>query len=453
MTKFEQRLKHIGSLLLSEINDLKRTPEVVAEETDIDLQEIQSVIGGKAGVETCFRVIEKITDFYPLSFSQMWLDADDTDGGVVIMRAQDSKDSARIFSRPKFPSGDEPYYEYRDTAMSRLGPFKPEWISMLRVVDDVDPINPDVVYNKGHFMHQVTYFIGAVNFYWEEGGTKHCVPMEDGGSCYIRPFVPHSFASRDSSNPGLIIAVTYQGEVRRALAAFLQTPIPQIYGSSSEKGQTFWQNLRLQLEAESRSGAEFLAGLDLGKYSSALGDGSSCYEVPTGEEIRRMARELCVSTTELVGRSEADQNAVSILQPKDGVRGSFSDESFSSYRVRRLVRTRFQPWMKAMEFTIAGDDRDSPEMSHILHQYTYNCGPEAVEVERASGEKTVLEPGDSMYLAPKTSHRFISVDRDSESRVLVIRVAGGLSVSALSEFHGYAFEGRNRVFGESMRWF
>ena len=40
-----------------------------------------------------------------------------------IMRCEDSVKSSRIMHR----SG-KPYYEYRDTAMSSVGPFRPEWI-------------------------------------------------------------------------------------------------------------------------------------------------------------------------------------------------------------------------------------------------------------------------------------------------------------------------------------
>ena len=62
--------------------------------------------------------------------------------------------------------GGKPYYEYRDTAMSSVGPFRPEWIEELCVVDDNEPNNKQVQWNNGHFMHQFTYFIGEVNFYY-----------------------------------------------------------------------------------------------------------------------------------------------------------------------------------------------------------------------------------------------------------------------------------------------
>ena len=41
--------------------------------------------------------------------------------------------------------------------MSKLGPFKPEWIKELRNVNDSDPRNPEIAYNNGHFLHQLTF--------------------------------------------------------------------------------------------------------------------------------------------------------------------------------------------------------------------------------------------------------------------------------------------------------
>jgi hypothetical protein len=115
---------------------------------------------------------------------------------------------------------DARYYAYRDSAMSRLGPFRPEWIEELRVVSDPDPENPDVGYNNGHLMMQTTFFIGPVNFYYELRGKKYCFEANTGDSNFISPFVKHSFTSRDPDQQALIIAVTYGGAVRKALGDF-----------------------------------------------------------------------------------------------------------------------------------------------------------------------------------------------------------------------------------------
>ena len=136
------------------------------------------------------------------------------------MTATESKDSSRIMDR-----ADKPYYEYRDTAMSSVAPFRPEWIMELCVVNDNDPNNKSVQWNNGHFMHQFTYFIGEVNFYYmSPTGEKKVGLMNTGDSVYITPFVPHTFATRKgASKNGLILALTYgnklTGEVQQELSS------------------------------------------------------------------------------------------------------------------------------------------------------------------------------------------------------------------------------------------
>ena len=40
--------------------------------------------------------------------------------------------------------GGKPYYSYKDTVMSKLSPFRPEWIEELVVVKDNKPTNTNV---------------------------------------------------------------------------------------------------------------------------------------------------------------------------------------------------------------------------------------------------------------------------------------------------------------------
>ena len=54
--------------------------------------------------------------------------------------------------------------------------------------------NKSIQWNNGHFMHQFTYFIGDVNFYYiDKNGKKQTAMMSTGDSMYITPFTPHSF--------------------------------------------------------------------------------------------------------------------------------------------------------------------------------------------------------------------------------------------------------------------
>jgi len=205
--------KKTGARILSEFNDLKRTVESAAKELYYNLNLLQNIVNGDAEENEILSLIRIMNVNYPINAYDLIILEDDCTDGIKIMKAKESKASSRIFDRKDKDGNLTPYYEYRDTCMSRLSPFKPEWIKVLRVVKDDDPNNPDVAFNNGHFMHQYTYFIGDVNFYYIEFGKKKCRTMKNGDSCYITPFTPHSFATKSE---GLIIAVTYGGAVRRA---------------------------------------------------------------------------------------------------------------------------------------------------------------------------------------------------------------------------------------------
>ena len=64
-------------------------------------------------------------DVYPIDISDLYLIEDDCTYGIKIMRANASANSSRIFNRVNKNKIKTPYYEYRDTAMSKLAPYKP----------------------------------------------------------------------------------------------------------------------------------------------------------------------------------------------------------------------------------------------------------------------------------------------------------------------------------------
>ena len=214
----ELERKRIGSNFLGILNDLKRRPEDAAEELGVSLAEINSIIEGKQ--ELSFDLVSKAASIWPVNTRDFFIVRDDCETGIKIMTAVESKHSSRIMNR-----AGKPYYEYRDTAMSSVAPFRPEWIMELCVVNDNDPNNKSVQWNNGHFMHQFTYFIGEVNFYYmSPTGEKKVALMNTGDSVYITPFVPHTFATRKgASKNGLILALTYgnklTGEVQQELSS------------------------------------------------------------------------------------------------------------------------------------------------------------------------------------------------------------------------------------------
>ena len=205
------------SVILSLLNGLKHTPQTIGPVLGVDPEKLERVVRGEdpltKEMEEKLIMVTGINqrDFYLPEFQHFFPVIDDTDDGVVIFRREDMEKSQRTISR-----GPEniPYYIYGDTAMSNLSTFRPEWIKQLYVNDgeNTDSL-PDWAFNKGHLEHQVTYFIGPVNFHWKDKeGKKYVCQMNTGDTNYIVPFVPHSFTTRVKGE-GLILAVTYGGAV------------------------------------------------------------------------------------------------------------------------------------------------------------------------------------------------------------------------------------------------
>ena len=457
MTAENAYLKALGARIQSEANDLKRTPEALASELGVSGQTVESVLSGAADLDTAQNLLCAMTEAYPISLADVWIDADETDHGVRVMSAAASESSSRIFDRINKDGDLTPYYEYRDTAMSRGAPFKPEWILELRTVDDAEADNPDIAFNNGHLMHQTTFFIGPVNFYWETDGKRHCAELDTGDSNYITPFVPHSFASRDKDQPGLIIAITFSGLVGRALRDFTSIGADAANRAAGDlrSNTVFHDRLKRHCAAESiqleelekRAAAE---GIDSIRANAIL-QGVS---MPTMDEIAILANLLTVRISDLMVHPLERSDEVVIQKFHDGRSRLYPNGNSPAYRITELARSRQQPYMKGFELTVlGGDGGDGGEFEHSLHQYVYNYGDQPVKFLWGPKCTAILNPGDSACIRPMVRHRFERPKGASEGHLVVIRVSGQLTDQVLDEYATFATGGRDRVAGETRRWF
>ena len=209
--------KYIGSKILSELNDLKRTLESASKELDIELSILEKAVKGELPLNELNDLTNKITSFYPINKTEFDIEEINLEDRFIHFKASEALSTSRIYQRENSYSEKTDYYEYRDSATTRISKFRPEWIKVLRIVKNNNPRNKDVVYNNGHFMHQLTFFVGPVNFYYKIDDEYYCEEMNTGDSNYIPPFIPHSFTSRDSEKETYIIAITFGGNFKNIL--------------------------------------------------------------------------------------------------------------------------------------------------------------------------------------------------------------------------------------------
>lgn len=458
VTKFKELeyfyKKKVGALILSEANDLKRTVPAMANELKLDVKELQAVLNGDQSIEDLQKVIELMGNTYPIDSSALMLPKDDCDNGVRIMRMQQTRSSSRIFDRNNRDEQQSPYYEYRDTAMSNLAPFRPEWIKVLRVVDDNDPDNPDVIYNNGHFMHQITFFIGPVNFYWEVNGKKYCQEMNTGDSNYITPFWPHSFASRISSEEAIIIAVTFGGEVRRSQK--------ELY-SLGKRAEKFPYNSRIESQAyasilDNLLKNEILNPLILKNRQTSLSNNLDILTILKGthklekNQLFELASLLDVELSEVLIPDYNPNHEVMVKKRDDVSSYLFPDDNEPVYRVYPAVRTPKMSGLKGFELEVLPGKSVGENLSSNLHSYLYNFGDCEIYFNWDDGDKkrnSILFPGDSAYLQPFVAHTFNV--KGKAGKLFIVRVSGSINFSTRKELS--SFSDTRRAFKETMCWF
>jgi len=448
-------LRLLGARVLSEANDIKRTPEALAADLGIDIGHLKAVLDGKADRKAAEGVLLAMASKYPVSLADLWVEPDDTDDGVVICPVDDSAASARVFDRRDAKGATTPYYEYRDTAMSRIAPFKPEWIQPIRVVGNADADNPDVAYNKGHLMHQMTFFIGPVNFYWQIDGRSYCAEMDTGDSNFITPFVPHSFTSRDPDNLGLIVAVTYSGSVRRALndlGRLEPDALEGLAGTLDNPAKAFAARLNRYLAAESLSADELAQRLTgKGVASARAADLAHGRVSPNAVELEEVADQLSLAPADLMALSSDAEPAVAVQRAGNGTR-AYPPGNQPVAQLAELVRTRRQSGLKGFAIDVTADGRAVP-FQHGLHQYAYNYGDEPVRMFWGKDREATLAPGDSAYLRPMVRHSFAPVSPGRDGKLAVVRIPGGMNDIVLDEYASFAPAGRKRVIQETTKWF
>ena len=298
--------KRIGARVFSEANDLKRTPEALAIDLNWELADIIKVISGEADTKMGSKLLFEMANHYPISLRDIWVEPDDTDNGELVVSGDQSAATARFFNRLNENGELTPYYEYRDTAMSRLAPYRPEWIRELRYVADSNPETPDVAFNNGHVLHQLTFFIGHVNFYWKIGNTKFSREMNTGDSALITPFVPHSFTSRsrDRKNQGLIIAVTYRGDVNRAaedLSRLTIKDMNNLSGNLRKPTSVFAARMQRLLQSESLTVGDLISKLqEAGLSPSEAQMLASATHIPNQNGMDTLAKVLKINLSDLL---------------------------------------------------------------------------------------------------------------------------------------------------------
>ncbi|MGH8931623.1 MAG: helix-turn-helix domain-containing protein [Egibacteraceae bacterium] len=386
---------------------------------------------------------------WPLNERDLLPIHDDAPDGVRVHRLKESVASARVIER-----GGRPYYEYRDTAMSRLASYRPEWIRMLRVVDDDDPANPAVQWNQGHLLYQFTYFVGPVNYYYRWDDESHCVPMTTGDSVWGVPFAPHSFAARSDVEPAVILALTYGGDLSGDAQRELSTLGSRATEDLALPVGSHGALLRSFLDARAMTAAELAgrSGLVEARVRALCAD----EDRPGWAELTALATALGVPVRELLAARTHARGGVSIQTARTARRWGYPDADRPSYRIAQLAGDPLHPHTSALEVEVlAPHARPDAWLTTYQHQYAYVLGGEPVCMRwRRGGEELAerLDPGDSAYVMPRVP-LCLTVPVGGRPRVLLLRIRGTVTPEVRFALGAMASGGVGRYVAEDRLWY
>ena len=435
-----------GQNFLGILNDIKRRPEDAAKELGISVNEINAVIKGQKLLSQ--ELVNHAVKIWPVNARDFYIIHDDCPTGVKIMTAEESKKSSRIMER-----AGKPYYEYRDTVMSTIAPFRPEWIMELCYVNDNDPSNPAVQWNNGHFMHQFTYFIGEVNFYYRtQNGEKKVAVMNTGDSMYITPFTSHTFTTRkDAKQNGLILALTYgnklTGDVQQELSALSVGFGSEFALDFSTKQNALASLLKFHRDVANLSLDELSKRTSLPK--SELEDFEIGKKIPAIPDIEKIAQAMNVNVRDLMPNDKIEDKVI-VKHHADG-RKWYYPESTKAYRFLELVSSTTLPYSKAFEVEILESQSKDLDLRVGSHQYLYNVGQTSLSFTWESDGKQYTEKinaDDSVYVKPFVRHNF-----RGQGKLLILRLGGKITGESQRELSFVGKENAKRAIAETMQWF
>tara|TARA_B100001123_G_C15332708_1_gene1031781 strand:+ start:174 stop:1481 length:1308 start_codon:yes stop_codon:yes gene_type:complete len=417
------------------INDLKRRNIDAAKDLNMNLKKFNNVLNGKKKLDE--KILSKIVDRWPVKFSE-FLNPVINKKNFKIMKSGESLKSSRFMQR----KGNE-YYEYRDTVAERNAPFKPEWIRELCYVENNKPNNGKIKWNKGHLLHQFTYFIGKVNFYYKEKNKKKVAIMNTGDSMYITPYIPHSFATRDINKKSFIVAITYEdrinSEIQNELLNIEEKKIGNFLINKSSKRKIVANLINKYLNNLSISLEELKRRVKIPGINKILAGKSDIGVM----QLKKIAESLNLNLKDLMPVETSKK--VVVLKGNSAKKWHFPSNTKKYFLIKELASIVDVPSAKSIELNVLKKNNYKFKISP--HQYIYVLSKKGNII--INNKIFNLRNGETLYLKPFTEHFF---PKKGES-FLILRVEGKISGDTQMQISNLDFKSLKRVRMESLQWF
>ena len=277
-------------------------------------------------------------------------------------------------------------------------------------------------------------------------GEKCVQEMNTGDSCYITPFVPHSFTTRaESTEPGLILALTFgsnlSGDSQLELSALSDPILASEYALNFEN-QDLAKGELIKFFRESFS----ISIEELSKRTKFPQEELTDYE--TGnlkigyDQINTIAKALGINVRDLLVYEDQKDKSVINKKFEDGL--TWNNEGKLTFV--ELANSSNLPFTRSLHISVNNEDKSFVEKIG-LHQYIYNVGSTSINLH--TGEHTEeIKPGDSCYVKPFLNHSLTG-----EGSLLSLRIGGKMNGDSLRELSFIGKDNTKRAISESLPWF
>ena len=413
------------------LNDIKRNSDIARKELKFSKKQLNKFLNSDQSIEV--NLVKKICAVYPIHPQELISPKILYNKPFKYFSANSSKKTKRLIKR-----GGKNYYEYRDTVITNNSPFKPEWIRQLCFVKNNDPQNKNLKWNKGHLLHQLTYFVGKVNFYYmDKNNTKKVAVMNTGDTMYISPYTPHTFASRDENLDAHIIAVTFTGKITNEVQNHLQG-----FEKNNLKNFISFNSLKSLIDRKLKDNC-----LNYETFEKIIKEKNLRKKILS----KKIAPNLKEKLTDYLDISfNSFEHTISssktiIKRKKKCLQYNFPSRN-NGTKIIDLFSLNHLSGCKMFEISVTNKSRENT-FDSSKHQYIYILKD---RISFQHKKKIInLKEGDSLYVKPFEKFRLYG----NGGSALVIRLEGNLSDQIIFELSKINSKNLGRVINEKEKWY
>lgn len=441
-----------GGLLLQHRNKAKFTLPQLAAAANIAEERLAALEAGQAVPE--LTTLERLAAVLRVNLRDLLPIERDTDRGIVYCSSKAFEASCRILER-----GGKNYYTYRDIAGTTLMPH-----TQGVVLETLCTEEADVVQNRGHFQHGLTYILrGPIKGYWDKRGQRVSRVLETGDSYFARGYLPHTYRSLPPAPIARFLSFTFAGHLAGdaglELASLGEDRLPALItpAAAEDTGIAYGALLRRR-RLDAAYGVTDLASLS-GLPEETVAALEAGRRPPTWEEVERLAAALCVNLRDLLPVLSDTDAGMRVLTMAEAHRTErlFGPPGRPFYRIRDMARTTEMPDMRGTvirPLRPEGEGEEGADLCPSLHTHYFVAAGQCVFTWAYRGERHRLElgPEDSLYIEPYLPRAFYRQPREEAAEILSFSYAGSLAGEALQALNLFGLEGAKRIVRETLQW-